>query len=509
MDTPSSSNSNDLEKFQKNSSSTESKNLENEASLPSGQTQSQEELLSSKQHWSPKSYQKRAVQLLLSQASAGLFLDPGLGKTSTVLATIKILMQKRLVRRTLIVAPLRVAQKVWPDEIEKWEEFSHLRWTVLHGTQKEAKLQCDADIFIINPEGLEWLTGSDLMSTFDVLVIDESSKFKDSQSKRFKSLKPWLSSFKRRWILTGTPTPNGLPDLFGQVYILDLGRSLGRFVTHFRREFFDQNPYLKYEYTPKPDAWTRVVDRISPLILQLSAEEYLEMPDLTSFTIPVELPKNARRVYDDIENEFIHFLDNNLAIVAANSAVAGGKLRQCANGAVYVNNRYEELHEEKLDALEGLLEEFQGSPCLIFYEFDHDRARIQARHPRIQWLGGGLSGQRFADLVDQFNAGGIPALLCHPASVGHGLNLQESCNKVVWFGIPWNLEHYDQAVARVYRQGQKRSACLIYHIVAKGTIDERIMEVLVKKDRTQQDLLTALSRHRKEVLGENSNNEAS
>jgi SNF2 family DNA or RNA helicase len=317
-------------------------------------------------------------------------------------------------------------------------------------------------------------------------------------------LKPYLHSFRRRWILTGTPAPNGIADLFGQIYILDLGRSLGRFVTHFRREFFDQNPYLKYEFKPKPDAWPRVIDRISPLILQLSAEDYLEMPSLITMTVPVSLPDSAKKVYDDIENEFIHWLDANQAIVAANSAVAGGKLRQCSNGAIYVGGRWEAIHEEKLDALESLLAEFNGSPCLIFYEFDHDRARIQQRFTNIPVLGGGLSTLEFGSLVDRFNAGSVPALLCHPASVGHGLNLQAACNKVVWFGITWNLEHYDQAIARVYRQGQKSSSCFVYHIVAEKTIDERVMQALTKKDKTQQDLLTALNRHREEVFGETS-----
>jgi SNF2 family DNA or RNA helicase len=508
MDIPSSSNSSDQDSPPTPSSGTELENLTNEEFLPSLSTQLPEGLRSFRQHWNPKTYQTRAIRLLLEQSSAGLFLDPGLGKTSTVLATIKILLQKKLVKRILIVAPLRCCYKVWPDEIEKWEEFHHLRWTVLHGTQKEAKLQADADIFIINPEGLPWLISKDggkLLQTFDVLVVDESSKFKDSQSQRFKLLKPWLPQFKRRWILTGTPAPNGLVDLFGQMYILDLGRSLGRFITHFRREFFDQSPYVKYEFKPKPDAWERVTDRISPLVLQLSAEEYLEMPDLISFQIPVELPKNARLVYNDLENDFIHWIDTNSAIIAANSAVVGGKLRQCANGAVYFSDRVKELHEEKLDALESLLEEFGGAPCLIFYEFDHDRERIKRRYPNIPTLGGGCSTAEFGRLVDSFNDGLIPALICHPASVGHGLNLQGSCNKVVWFSIPWNLEHYDQAIARVYRQGQKAGSVLVYHIVARGTIDERIMNVLEKKDRTQQDLLTALNRHRKEVLGETSN----
>lgn len=509
---PSSSNSNDPDSSLTLYSPIELTNSEGAAYLPSGQTTPLKESESFRLAWNPKPYQRRAIQLLLSQSAVGLFLDPGLGKTSTVLAAIKILLAKKLARRILIVAPLRPAYKVWPDEIEKWEDFHHLRWTVLHGTQKEAKLQADADIFVINPEGLEWLTttstGKTLLSLVDVLVIDESSKFKDSQTKRFKLLKPWLSSFKRRWILTGTPAPNGLLDLFGQIYILDLGRSLGKFITHFRKEFFDQSPYVKYEWKQKPDAWAKVTDRISPLVLQLSAEDYLDMPKLVSITIPVYLPETSRRVYDDVENEFVHWLSPTSVIVAANSAVAGGKLRQCANGAVYVSEgNYKEIHEEKLDALDSLLEEFNSSPCLIFYEFTHDAERIKRRHPGIQILGDGISPQRFASLVDGFNDGIIPALLCHPASVGHGLNLQGACSKTVWFSIPWNLEHYDQAIARVYRQGQREQTVSVYHLVAKDTIDERIMKTLEKKDRTQQDLLIELHRHRKEVLGETSNEE--
>lgn len=505
MDTPSSSNLSDQEKSQTPSRSIESKNSEGGEFPLFGSTQLPQELQSFRQHWTPKQYQKRAILLLLQQSAAGLFLDPGLGKTSTALATIKILLQKKLVRRILIVAPLRCCYKVWPDEIEKWEDFHHLRWTVLHGTQKEIKIYADADIYIVNPEGLEWLLKHPKRPDFDVLVVDESSKFKDSQTVRFKVLKRYLSTFKRRWILTGSPAPNGIMDLFGQMYILDFGRALGRFITHFRKEFFDQNPYVKYDWKPKKDAFPRVIDRISPLILQLSAEDHLEMPELMSLMTMVKLPPSAQVIYENIENDFIHWFNVNSAVVAANSAVAGGKLRQCTNGAVYIGDEWKEIHEEKLDALDSLLEEFNSSPCLVFYEFEHDRERIQRRHPNMPVLGGGISAEKFANLVDGFNDGVIPALLCHPASVGHGLNLQGACHRVVWFSIPWNLEHYDQAIARVYRQGQRSKTVLVYHIVAQGTIDERIMKSLTQKDRTQQDLLTALDRHRKEVLGEASN----
>lgn len=350
---------------------------------------------------------------------------------------------------------------------------------------------------------MEWLTSTDMIGRFDVLVIDESSKFKDSQTKRFKLLKPWLSQFKRRWILTGTPAPNGLTDLFGQIYILDLGRSLGRYITHFREEFFDRSGFNKYEWTAKPEAFAKVTDRISPLVLQLSAEDYLQMPKLVSLKTEVELPTEVREAYLNVENEYIHWIKENSAIVAANSAVASGKLRQLANGAVYTGeSQWEPIHDEKLEALESLLAEFNAAPTLIFYEFGHDRERIQKKFG-IPVLTGG--SEAFGRLVDGFNLGAIPALLAHPASAGHGLNLQGSCCRIVWYGPPWNLEHYDQAIARVYRQGQRSETVFVYHIVAKGTIDERIMQALDKKDRSQQDLLTALNVHRKEVLGETPN----
>lgn len=353
-------------------------------------------------------------------------------------------------------------------------------------------LSAETNVHLINPEGLKWLFANPKRPKYDVLIIDESSKFKDGTTQRFKLLKPLLPSFARRWILTGTPAPNGLLDLFGQMYILDLGRSLGRFITHYKNEFFTQSPRNVYEWTPQPDALPRIVDRISPLILQLSAEEYLQMPALDYRTISVSLPPTAMKKYQELENDFITTIREEQSIVAANAAVASGKLRQFANGAIYKEDlSWELIHDEKLDALESLLEELNGHPILLLYEFDHDRQRILARFPWASSLRE-CTGKELDRTIDRFNSGSIRLLIGHPASMGHGLNLQGSCHHVIWFGIPWNLEYYDQAIARVYRQGQKSTHVFIYHIAARDTIDERVIRVLSKKDRTQQDLLTAI-----------------
>lgn len=373
----------------------------------------------------------------------------------------------------------------------KWQEFSHLKVAILHGDKKGEALKSEADIYVINPEGLAWLAQQNLPE-FDVLVVDESTKFKASNTQRFKLLRGMLPRFRRRWILTGTPIPNGLEDLFGQVYILDAGRSLGRYITHFRTEYFDRAPWNVYQWIAKPGSYEKVIEQISPLVLRLSAEEHLQMPELVNVTVPVYLPADAKKVYDEVEQEFI-----SGDIIAANAAAAGVKCRQAANGAVYTpdNKAWRELHAAKLDALESLVGEIAPQPILCLYEFQHDLARIKDRFPNAITLG---SGSDLQATVERFNRGQIPLLLGHPASMGHGLNLQGCCRHVVWFGIPWNLEHYDQAVARVYRQGQASSHVFVYHIVAQQTLDERIMTVLEQKDKTQQGLLAALSKHRQE-----------
>lgn len=448
----------------------------------------------SKPSWTPHDYQKRAIRLLLSQSSGGLFLDPGLGKTSTCLAALKILKKQGLGHKALIIAPLRPMYKVWPDEIEKWEDFSELTYAIVHGSVKEHNIRSEADIYIINPEGLLWLLDDKrTLPQFDVLIIDESTKFKDSTTKRYRLLKKILPSIPRKWILTGTPVPNGISDLFGQIYILDGGRALGRYITHFRMEYFVRSGYNLYEWKPRQGAFEEIVQKISPLILQLSAEDYIKMPELMFMPpVLVELPPEARRRYDNVENDFLSLADEG-NIVAANAAVAGMKCRQIANGAVYDDMKEViPMHEAKLDALEDLLEELNGAPTLVMYEFQHDADRILGRLGDVPIIRSGMSPKKFETLIDNFNAGVLPVLLGHPASMAHGLNLQKSCHHIIWFGITWNLEHYDQAIARIYRQGQKSGTVRVYHIVAKDTLDEKVVKVLEQKDRQQQGLLQAL-----------------
>jgi SNF2 family DNA or RNA helicase len=455
-----------------------------------------------KQKWQPHPYQLNALSLMMKQGSVGLFLDPGLGKTSIVLAAFKALKKAGYAKKMLIVAPLRPCYAVWPNEIEKWAEFNDLTYVILHGPQKVEALYLDADIYIINPEGLLWLYNKQLNNprpTFDILCIDESTKFKNSTTRRFKTLRPLLPDFKRRWILTGTPVPNGILDLFGQIYILDLGRALGKYITHYRSEMFYQPPGRIYDWRPRPGAFENVIQRISPLVYQLTAEDHLKMPKLIYSDISVELPTKAMVTYKDVEDNFITLLQDDM-LVADNAAVAGIKCRQIANGAVYVGDEWKEVHDAKLDALEDLVEELGGAPALLLYEFDHDRERISERFSDIPCLGSGLAPKKVEAMVSRFNAGDIPLLLGHPGSMGHGLNLQGACHHVIWFGITWNLEYYEQAIRRVYRQGQQAETVFVYHLIAKDTLDERVVSVLKLKDKTQRTLLDALGSTRRARL---------
>lgn len=400
-----------------------------------------------------------------------------------------------------MIAPLRPAYKVWPDEIDKWEEFKDIRYVILHGKDKDRRYELETDIDIINPEGLEWLRSKpDVLNRYDLIVVDESTKFAESQTKRFKLLKGWLPYFKRRWILTGTLMPNGLEKLFGQIYICDLGRALGQYITHFRKAYFYQSGYGGYDWTPKEDSFSKIVEKVSPLTLMLKAEDHLQMPEVVRQTIKVDLPPSARRVYDEVYKEFISEWDG-YDIVAASRAVAGVKCRQVANGAIYVEDReYREIHTAKLDALEDLLEQIGDTPVLLPYEFTHDVKRIQQRLPGCEVLGGSISQKKAESIIDRFNAGELRILCGHPASMGHGLNLQGACNHVIWFGPPWNFEYYDQTNRRIYRQGQKNKTVFLYHLVAERTRDEDVMVDLDHKSRAQTNLLVALAAHRQTAI---------
>ena len=472
--------------------------------------------------WKPHAGQRKAVRYLVEHAAAGLFADPGVGKTSTVYAAFEYLRRRGLARRMLVIAPLRPAQLVWPAEREKWKDFQHLRVEVLHGPKKDAALARESDVCVINPEGLDWLIGAVKTKTrtgkvavsadlrafkalgFDTLVVDELTNFKHTNSVRFKTLKAVLDTFGRRWGLTGTPAPNGLIDLFGQCFVLDQGRSLGPYVTHYRSKYFLPG-YDGFSWVLRKGAEEEIYERLKPLVLRLRAEDYVDMPDLVENTISFELPPEARKVYDHLEEELIVQLGEDV-VTAANAAAATTKLRQVASGGLYLEadtvalfkpaqrkgREWAMIHDEKTELLAELVDELQGTPLLVAYDFKHDLERIQRRWPDVPYLGGGVTERRARELEAAWNAGELPLLLGHPSSIGHGLNLQAAGNHVCWYSLTYDREKYDQLNARVRRQGSRHARVFVHHLVAKGTVDEVIGYALRRKAKVQTALLEAL-----------------
>ena len=409
-----------------------------------------------------------------------------------------MLRDKGLVTRMLVIAPLRAAHAVWPAEAAKWECFQGLKVVVLHGPKKNALLSSDFDVAVINPEGLGWLfAGMGMDWPFEVLVIDESTMFKNSRTLRFKTLRPHLNKFRRRYILTGTPSPNGLIDLFGQVYILDGGNALGARVTQYRLEYFDSTGYGGYTYTLKPGAEERIYEKLAPLMLRMDSKDYLELPDLIENDVPVLLPPTARRAYDTMEATLIAALEEG-TVVAANAATAMGKCRQMASGGVYEGPEVSHhLHDAKLDALTEVVESLQGKPALVAYEFDHERRAIQKRYPKAPHIGGGVSTRTFREVEARWNMGAIPVLLVQPQSAAHGLNLQAGGSTVVWYTLPWARDIYDQLNARLHRQGQKEKV-FVHRLIARDTVDEAVVRALRTKGKNQAALLAALKEYARE-----------
>lgn len=480
--------------------------------------------------WTPHDYQKKGAKFLIEHACAALFLDPGLGKTSITLAAIKILMRKKLTKKVLIVAPLRVCHNVWPEELKKWTDFNHLKLEVLWGPKKDEALEREADIYVINPEGLDWLlqakktkritrSGKEKMDIvvdvrrfkklgFDLLVIDELTKFKNHDSGRFRSLKLVHHTFGRRWGLTGSPAANGLMGLFGQCYILDEGRTFGPYITHFKRTYFEPVDKQKFVWVPQYGAAEKIYERLKPLALRMSAEDYLAMPKLIPNKIMVDLPDECREFYDRLEDDLIFKLDDK-TVSAANRGVARNKCRQVANGAVYPDPEITEMglkvtrgskrevvniHDAKLDALEDLVEELQGSPLIVAYEFNHDLERMLKRFGKdTPYIGAGVSPKRGKEIEDAWNAGEIPLLFGHPQSMGHGLNMQGYGFHVAWFALTWDYELYDQFIRRIFRQGNKNARVFIHYLLMRNTIDEDVFAVIKGKAKGQQALFDALA----------------
>lgn len=437
----------------------------------------------------PHDYQKYAIEYIKSHPITALFLDMGLGKTVTTLTAIRDLMYDAFeVKRVLVIAPLRVARDTWPDELRKWDHLKELTCSVVVGTVAERRraLQQDADIYIVNRENLAWLYENNRLD-FDMVVLDELSSFKNHQSKRFRAMKAMRPKVKRIVGLTGTPTGNGLMDLWAEFRILDMGERLGRYISQYRNLYFKpdkRNGMVVYSYKPLPGAEEAIYHQISDITMSMKATDYLEMPELVSVAKEVRLSETEKKRYDELKKSLVLELPGG-EVTSANAASLTLKLSQMANGAIYTDDKnVVNIHDRKLEALEDLVESANGKSVLVAYWFKHDKDRIRERMEARELK----EPQDFAD----WNAGKIPVALIHPASAGHGLNLQKGGSILIWFGLTWSLELYQQTNARLWRQGQADKTVIIQHIVAKDTIDERILNVLKHKDGTQAALIDAV-----------------
>ena len=441
--------------------------------------------------FSPHDYQKYAIDYIESHPVAAVLLDMGLGKTVISLTAISdLLFDSFEVNRILVVAPLRVARDTWPAEIGKWEHLSGLTYAVAVGTARERKaaLMQNADITIINRENLGWLIDdSGIPFTYDMVVLDELSSFKNHKSKRFRALMKVRRKVKRIIGLTGTPSSNGLMDLWAEFKVLDKGERLGRFITQYRNQYFmpdKRNGEIIYSYKPLPHAEDAIYRRIGDITISMRSTDHLKMPELVSSQYEVQLSADERKRYEELKQDLVLNLHGD-EITAANAATLTGKLSQLANGAIYSDDgKVIEFHDRKLDALEDIIEAANGKPLLVAYWFRHDLERIRRRFD-VREI------KTSADIAD-WNAGNIPVAVIHPASVGHGLNLQAGGSTLVWFGLTWSLELYQQTNARLWRQGQESRTVVIQHIIAANTIDGQILDALKRKDKTQAALIAAV-----------------
>ena len=437
----------------------------------------------------PHDYQKTAIDFALDNPAAGLFLDMGLGKTAVSLTVIEELKNNYLEEvKALVIAPKRVAEDTWPTEHIKWDHLTNLKVVKIMGTPKEraAALRQEGDIYIITRDNLAWMV--DLLGTkwdFNIVIVDELSGFKSNKSVRFKKLRKVRPRVERLIGLTGTPAPNGYEDLWAQIYLLDRGERLGKTITEFRRRYFItlyRHGYNEYEL--RPGAKDEIDKAISDICISMKAKDYLKLKEPLYISRIAKLDKKEYELYKKMERDAVLEIDEN-DITALNAAAVSNKLLQMSNGAVYTEDREViRIHDKKLDVLEELIEEANGEPVLVFYNFKHDRDRILKKFKGVRIL------DTDQDIKD-WNDGKIKIFLAHPASAGHGLNLQAGGHIVIWFGLNWSLELYQQANARLNRQGQTETV-RIYHIIAEGTIDERVLEVLKGKNIRQEELLRKL-----------------
>lgn len=454
--------------------------------------------------FTPWSYQTHAINHVIDNNAAGLFLDMGMGKTVSTLTAVDNLLWLGEVTKVLVIAPKRVAEDTWSTEVDKWDHLNHLKISKILGTPKQrlAAIEADADIYVINRENVEWLIKQCFKSwKWDMCVIDELSSFKSSKSLRFRELKKVRPYFKRIVGLTGTPAPNSLIDLWPQLYLLDGGKRLGRTLTSYREQYFTpgrRNGYIVYDYKLKDGSEDAIHKRIGDICISMMAKDYLGLPERIDNIVSINLSTKAKEKYKQLEKDLVIELCEE-DITAANAAVLTNKLLQMSNGAIYSENKeVVEVHEEKLNALLDIIEAANGKPVLIFYSFQHDYDRIVKFLEQKKYKPKKLEGSE--DIKD-WNEGNIDIMLLHPASAGHGLNLQYGGNIIVWFGLTWSLELYQQANARLHRQGQKE-VVVIHHLVSKGTVDEDVMRALGSKEVNQNILLEAVKARVKEVNNE-------
>lgn len=447
--------------------------------------------------YKPHEYQAYATEYILNHPIVAVLLDMGLGKSViTLTAIFDLTLDSFLVRKVLVIAPLRVARDTWPAEIEKWDHLKGLKYTVVVGSevQRKTALMKRAQVYIINRENVEWLISrSGIPFDFDMVVIDELSSFKSHQAKRFKSLMKVRPKVNRIVGLTGTPSSNGLMDLWAQYRLLDMGQRLGRFIGRYREDYFvpdKRNQQVIFSYKPKPGAEEAIYRLISDITISMEGADYLKLPELVINEVDVKLSEKEMKILDVMKRDLIATVKGE-EITAANAAALSGKLLQMANGAVYDDQgTVLYIHDRKLDALEDLIEAANGKPVLIAYWFKHDLSRIQKRF-EVEVLS-------TSDSIKRWNDGEIPIAAIHPASAGHGLNLQAGGSTLIWFGLTWSLELYQQTNARLWRQGQKETV-VIHHLIAKDTIDERVMKALNDKNNTQSALIDAVKATLKEV----------
>jgi len=440
--------------------------------------------------YEPHKYQDYATRFILEHPIAAVLLEMGLGKSViTLTAIFDLTLDSFEIRKVLVIAPLRVGIGTWPAEMKKWDHLNGLTCSVAIGseTQRKAALLQPAQVYIINRENIDWLVNkSRLPFDYDMVVIDELSSFKANSSKRFKALRKVRPSVKRVVGLTGTPSSNGLIDLWAEVGILDMGQRLGRYITHFRNNYFmpdKRSQQMVFSYKPRPGAEEAIYQLISDITISMKNTDYLKLPELVINEIPVRLSEKETDCYQTMKREMVLSIQDK-EIDAVHAAALSGKLLQMANGAVYdESGGVAHIHDRKLDALEDLIEAANGKPVLIAYWFKHDLKRILERFPaeRLDSTGS----------IKRWNDGDIPVAVIHPASAGHGLNLQSGGSTLVWFSLTWSLELYQQTNARLWRQGQKDTV-VIHHIIAKSTIDEQVMKALRLKDKTQTALIEAV-----------------